>query len=176
MFGLFKNKTTKAQTHSDTTEAEPGQPTTPTAPGTIIHYSPTLIGELKEDHQKLFALYGEIQASFDQGDYASVSKQLNEFRHELHGHLLTENVRLYIYLDHMFGCDEMSSALIRSFRREMDGIAKTALNFLKKYEAIGVDKELANAFAKDFASLGTVLTERTKREESVLYPLYTPPY
>jgi regulator of sigma D len=58
----------------------------------------------------------------------------------------------------------------------MDGIAKVAMNFLKKYEAIGVDKELAGAFAKDFATIGQVLGARIQKEEQVLYPLYMPQY
>lgn len=144
------------------------------APGTEIRYSPTLIDELKKDHKALLATYMAIKASFDGGDYRAVSAKLNEFRISLQGHLLTENVRFYIYLDRVHGQDEMNSDLIRGFRREMDGIGRAALSFLKKYETIGVDKELAGAFAKDFAEIGTVLGERIKREEGVLYPLYVP--
>jgi regulator of sigma D len=144
------------------------------APGTEIRYSPTLIDELKRDHQQLLAIYMAIKAHFDSGNYAGVSAKLNEFRIALQGHLLTENVRFYIYLDRVHGQDEMKSELIRGFRREMDGIGRAALAFLKKYETIGVDKDLANAFAKDFAEIGVVLSERIQREESVLYPLYVP--
>lgn len=174
MFGLFKSKAAKVEEKSSPAEAQPAQHTA--APGTEIRFSPTLIDELKNDHQQLLSVYMAIKASFDQGDYVAVSQQLGEFRFGLHSHLLTENVRLYIYLDRMLGHDEMSSDMIRGFRREMDGIAKTALNFLKKYEAIGVDKELAVPFAKDFATIGAVLTERIQKEESVLYPLYVATY
>lgn len=174
MFGLFKNKT--PQPEQQASQSESPQVQTTTAPGTEIRYSPTLVEELKNDHQKLLGVYMAIKASFEAGDYETVSKQLNEFRFGLHSHLLTENVRLYIYLDRMLGHDEMNSDLIRGFRREMDSIGKTTLNFLKKYEAIGVDKELATAFAKDFAAIGAVLTERIQKEESVLYPLYMATY
>lgn len=172
MFGFFKSK------KAEQTEQQPPQqqPEATTAPGTQIRYSPTLIDELKNDHQQLLAIYMAIKASFEQGDYPAVSQQLNEFRAGLHGHLLTENVRLYIYLDRSLGHDEMNSELIRGYRREMDTIGKTVLNFLKKYEAIGVDKELATPFAKDFAAIGAVLVERIKKEESVLYPLYMATY
>lgn len=175
MFGLFRNKDTKTEEpQSPPTESQPAQVIT--APGTEIRFSPTLIDELKHDHQQLLGIYTTIKAHFDQGDYVAVSQQLNDFRYGLHSHLLTENVRLYIYLERMLGHDEMNSDLIRGFRREMDGIGKTALNFLKKYEAIGVDKELAVPFAKDFAAIGAVLTERIKKEENVLYPLYMSSY
>lgn len=173
MFGLFKKKTSE-ETHQ--TQSPPQQREYNTAPGTEIRYSPTLINELQIDHQQLLVLYMAIKSSFEAGDYPTVSEKLNEFRTGLQGHLLTENVRLYIYLDRMLGQDEMNSELIRSFRREMDGIGKAVLNFLKKYEAIGVDKDLAPSFAKDFSAIGVVLTERIKKEESVLYPLYMATY
>jgi hypothetical protein len=146
------------------------------APGTEIRYSPELIPQLQGDHAALLALYGEIQQAFGAENYPEVSRQLNEFRTLLQGHLLTENVRLYIYLDRMLGRDEMNGELIREFRKEMDGIGRTVMNFLKKYDAIGVDKELAGAFKKDFDVIGAVLVQRVNREESTLYPLYLPNY
>ena len=173
MFGLFKKKNTDVANQA---QASTQQKDFTTAPGTEIRYSPTLINELQSDHQQLLGVYMAIKASFEAGDYPTVSEKLNEFRTGLQGHLLTENVRLYIYLDRMLGQDEMNSELIRNFRREMDGIGKTVLNFLKKYDAIGVDKDLAPSFGKDFAAIGAVLTERIKKEESVLYPLYMAAY
>lgn len=179
MFTLFRSKSSSSDTANPSTarsdgraQASAAQPGT--APGTGIRYSPTLIDELKNDHRQLLATYMVIKAAFDRGDYVTVSAKLNEFRLGLQGHLLTENVRFYIYLDRVHGHDEMNSDLIRGFRKEMDGIGRAALNFLKKYEMIGVDKELAGAFAKDFAEIGTVLGERIEREESTLYPLYVP--
>lgn len=175
MFNFFKiksadNETTKPESSARQTSHYAS------APGSEIRYNPTLVDELKNDHKNLLALYMAIKSSFDSGDYQAVSAKLNEFRVGLQGHLLTENVRFYIYIDRVHGQDEMNSELIRGFRREMDGIGRAALNFLQKYEMIGVDKELASAFAADFATIGTVLTERIKKEEGVLYPLYTPVY
>jgi len=169
MFDFLKKKT-------DAEPSQSGQSQFAPAPGTEIRYSPDLIPQLKNDHAELLALYGKIQESYAAGNYEEVSRQLDEFRSMLQGHLLTENVRLYIYLDRMLGRDEMNSELIREFRREMDGIGRTAMNFLKKYEAIGVDKELAGAFKKDFDAIGAVLGQRIQREESTLYALYLPNY
>lgn len=147
-----------------------------TAPGTDISHSPELIGQLKADHRKMLDLYGQISAAFEAENYARVSAKLDEFRSGLLGHLLTENLRLYIYLERSLAGDEINSDLIRGFRREMDGIGKATMNFLKKYEAIGVDKELAPAFAKDLSAVGKVLVERIEKEEQTLYPLYMPRY
>lgn len=171
MFGLFKNKAAN-QENQQTQPSETQQVQAATAPGTEIRYSPTLINELKDDHQELLAAYMSIKASFDQGNYLAVSQQLNDFRFGLHSHLLTENVRLYIYVGSMLSHDGQKAEMIRSFRHEMEGIGKTALRLLKKYEAISLDTELADPFARDFAAIGSILTERIKKEESVLYPLY----
>ncbi len=170
MFGLFKKNNEK--TTASTTQT----PQYSTAPGTEIRYAPDLIDSLKGDHQALLILYGEIQEAFDQKDYPAVSEKLETFKSGLQSHLLTENVRLYIYLDRCLASDESNNELIRDFRREMDEIAKVAMKFLNKYSAIGVDEELAAHFAQDFATIGTVLGERIEKEETVLYPLYLPSY
>lgn len=147
-----------------------------TAPGTGIHYHADLVGRLHDDHKELLRVYGMIKTAFDKGDYLTVSQRLGELRGGLQSHLLTENLLLYVYLDHCLAADETNSELIRGFRHEMDQIGKVAMRFLKKYEAIGVDKDLAPSFAEEFATIGQVLGERIKKEETVLYPLYLPHY
>ena len=170
MFGLFEKKTGGNNTATGINNASPEYKT---APGTSIHFDPELVAQLKDDHKALIGLYMEIKSLFEAENYKAVSKNLGDFRTALQGHLLTENVRLYIYLDHMFQMDEINSELIRGFRKDMDGIAKVAINFLKKYEEIGVDQDLAIRFADDFSTIGEVLTKRIEKEETILYPLYT---
>lgn len=165
MFGFFRKK-----------RHEPQPTAYRSAPGTHISYSPELIGSLKSDHQALLTLYGEIQSDLDARRYPKIVEKLAEFRTALTSHLLTENVRLYVYLDRQFSRDETNSELIRSFRKEMDNIGRIAMNFLRKYEELGVDAELAKHFARDFATIGEVLTNRIKREEETLYPLYMEDY
>lgn len=170
MFGLFKDKS------KDNAEATVGREQYAPAPGTEIRYDPALVDTLKQEHQQLLGIYTAISEAFRANDYDTVSARLNQFRTALQAHLLTENVRLYIYLDRQLAGDEVNSDLIRGFRREMDAIGKTALNFLKKYDAIGVDTDLAAAFARDFDAIGKVLVDRIEREEATLYPLYLPTY
>jgi hypothetical protein len=171
MFGLFGKKGS-----NPSPSPHPPQEEARTAPGTEIRYAPDLINTLKHDHQSLLALYGEIDKAFQEKRYHEVSTMLGEFKGQLHAHLLTENVRLYIYLDRSLAHDPSSSELIRGFRKEMDEIARTALGFLRKYETIGVDEQLASHFDTDFRTIGKVLVERIEKEENTLYPLYLPSY
>lgn len=146
------------------------------APRTAIRYSPELIDNLKSDHKDLLALYTAIKADFEQQEYTKVVEKLADLRTALTSHLLTENVRLYVYLDRQFSTDEINSELIRSFRREIDGISRIAMNFLEKYEELGVDADLAARFSEELATISKVLSKRIAKEEQVLYALYLPEY
>jgi hemerythrin-like domain-containing protein len=167
MFGFFRNKKRQPQTPPTAYR---------NAPGTHISYSPELVDNLKSDHQALLSLYIEIKSDLDARRYPKIVEKLAEFRTALTSHLLTENVRLYVYLDRQFSRDETNSELIRSFRKEMDNIGRIAMNFLRKYEELGVDADLVKHFSKDFATIGEVLTNRIQREEETLYPLYVEDY
>lgn len=108
-----------------------------------------------------------------QGNLAEAASLLEKFRVRLQGHLLTENVRLYIYLEHQLAGDPSSFALIHEFRQEMDGIGKALAAFLRKYQNLAAEPGLAPAFVDELAGVGKVLVERIQREEATLYPLYT---
>lgn len=146
------------------------------APGTNIGYSPDLIAHLEADHQKLLQIFTAIGAAFNAGDLAGTAQRLEDFRGAIQAHLLTENVRLYIYLEHALAQDADSHALIHEFRLEMDGIGKAVLAFLGKYRQMETQPNLAASFGNDLGAVGNVLVERIKREESTLYPLYLPAY
>ncbi|MFA5628214.1 MAG: hemerythrin domain-containing protein [Thiohalomonadaceae bacterium] len=168
MFNFFKKK---AQLKPDTaTTTQYGM-----APGTEIRYHPELINELMADHKSMLTLQEQIKTTFARQDYASVTVKLTDFQGYLHDHLLKENVRLYAYLEACFLNDHAKHELIRRFRREMDGIAKTALNFLKKYSTMAGNPALNATFTKDFDDVWQLFETRLQREELILYPLYMPP-
>ncbi len=145
----------------------------PVAPGTNIHFHPELIDKLTNDHHLLLSLFGETSHAAAQGDVVTAAERLEAFRTALQGHLLTENIRLYVYLEHLFADDSSTYSLIHEFRHEMDGIGKAVISFLLKYEGLATHPELAEAFAHDLADIGKVLVSRIEREEGMLYPLYT---
>lgn len=142
------------------------------APGTGIRHDPQLVEALKEDHRALVEIFTSIDAAFKGGDLLTVQTNLERFRTALQDHLLKENVRLYVFLEHQLANDPPSHEMMHGFRREMDAIGKVVVNFLTKYKQIGIHPELAAAFGADLAMIGDALAARIKREEETLYPLY----
>lgn len=146
------------------------------APGTHIGYHAELVSQLEGDHQNLLRIMGMVGEALAAHDLTAVVLRLDEFRSAIQDHLLTENVRLYVYLEHALVQDPVSHALIHEFRREMDGIGKAVLNFLAKYRALETQPDLVHTFGDDLNAVGKVLAERIRREEAMLYPLYMPAY
>ena len=143
------------------------------APGTAIHFHPELVGKLQQDHQALLRLYTQTQTAARRGDVVQAAAHLEEFRILLQSHLLTENVRLYVYLEHALAKDASSHQLIRSFRHEMDDIGKVVVKFLTDYRDLARHPEFAQQFSEALDGIGKVLAERIRREEETLYPLYS---
>ncbi len=168
MLTFFKRK-------QSATKQQPQPETQPAATlNGEVSFQADLIEQLLSDHKDILGLYGKIQTAYMQKECKQVAQMLNEFKSDIQAHLLTENVRLYAYLEQMLKDDELNAEIIYEFRKEMNGIAKEAMNFLKKYSNIAEDKTLASSFGDDFANIGKVLVDRVKREERLLYPLYGP--
>lgn len=145
------------------------------APGTAIHHDPALIELLKADHRLLLELFGGIGQASRTGDLAGVERRLDQFRAALQDHLLKENVRLYVYLEHLLKDDPASHELMHGFRHEMDGIGRAVVRFLGKYKGIAGQPALAAGFPADLEAVGEALVGRIRREEETLYPMYGRP-
>jgi hypothetical protein len=99
---------------------------------------------------------------------------LNAFKVHLEGHLIAENVRFYNYVENAMQGDSESTALVRSFRREMNAIARGVVDFVKKYQLSTFDQQVREEFMADYKTVYGLLAQRIEREESSLYPLYLP--
>lgn len=141
--------------------------------GGPIGYDPDLVPSLKRDHADLVKLYGAIGDLAQQGDFQQIPQMLNAFKVHLEGHLIAENVRFYNYVENAMQGDADSTALVRSFRREMKAIARGVVDFVKKYQIGNFDQETREAFMSDYQVVGGLLAQRIEREESSLYPLYS---
>lgn len=139
-----------------------------------IAYDPELVPSLKRDHGDLVKLYGAIGDLAKQGDFQQIPQMLNAFKVHLEGHLIAENVRFYNYVENAMQGDPESTALVRSFRREMNAIARGVVDFVKKYQVAAFDDAMRREFMADYQTVYGLLAQRIEREESSLYPLYLP--
>lgn len=149
------------------------------APGSKMHYDPALVPGLVEDHHALLAVFGQIVAAMNAKNMGQVRAHLTEFGDALRGHLLKENIRFYVYLQHSLEKDPENAAIMHEFRSEMQHIGKAVADFLHKYTAEKEgwvwDENMWQQFQEEVSGIGKVLTRRIQTEENILYPLYLPP-
>lgn len=139
-----------------------------------IRYDAGLVQSLKDDHVELVKMYGQLGREVEAGRYSVISSSLLAFKTRLEGHLLTENVRFYVYLEQSMANDADNMAIIRDFRREMNGIARGVVDFVRRYQQQAVNSTNHEEFMQEYAAVGKLLTMRIEREEGSLYPLYHP--
>ncbi|MDO9224508.1 MAG: hemerythrin domain-containing protein [Pseudomonadota bacterium] len=172
MFEFLKRWFQSSQTDNDTAAAESAA--TGTAPGTHIHYDPHLVSHLIEDHRRLEGLFGRIVAASQARNAELLTKNLSDFGNAIRDHLLTENVRFYVYVQHTG--DAAHADVVHGFQHEMRGIGKALTSFLFRHsEREQWNDEAWSEFARELDAIAQVLTRRIATEETTLYPLYQPP-
>lgn len=163
--GLFK-KTEEANT------SKPSEVTKKVAPGTQLQYDPGLIKMLKQDHEELLEIWLAIGKAMDKQDVKTMASLLTEFKAKLNKHLLTENVKLYVYLTRSLTNDQQHSEVVKDFRSEMNHIGRTVTTFLRTYTQSPIEIGMLDTFKDEFEAIGGALVNRITREEDVLYALY----
>jgi hypothetical protein len=138
-----------------------------------FNYSAHLLPGLKGDHAELLKLYVELERMAIEGRYASIPASLGTFKSKLDVHLLNENLHFYCYVEEK-ALGEREKELIRGFRAEMNGIARSVLNFVKVYRQAGVHPANGQTFLSELRLIGGLLVQRIEREEEELYALYRP--
>ena len=139
-----------------------------------INYDPNLIDELESDHDKLVKLYEQIWSiGFKASDFSKTSALISRFKSMFQAHLLTENVKFYVYLEQTLANDPHNLKIVKEFRTDMNEIANTAVKFCKTYQG-KFTPEMIQSFEGDYTAIGEVLTRRVSLEEKSLYVLYQP--
>lgn len=142
-----------------------------------VQFDPLLIQHLKDDHRVLLGQYGDIKtaaakAIATQGDWKAVEAGLVKLRRGLTDHLMTETIKLYVYLQLSLARDREKSKVMRSFSSEMAGIGKVALDFIDKNRDVSLHPDKQEKFLDTWNEIGKVLGDRIGREEKTLYPMY----
>jgi hypothetical protein len=148
----------------------------PQAPGTRIGYDPLLIKRLKTDHQRMLALFTRTQSLLTSRDYDGVKRTLGELRITLQDHLMTANVKFYVYVSRQLAGDPANTAIINEYRREMLTNSRQIMDFLRTYSAARLDDTFAEPFQIELLVIGSALVHRIEREQSTLFPLYQASY
>jgi hypothetical protein len=144
-------------------------------PGTQLFFDENLINNLQADHQDLLTLYGEMDKALSMNDYDHLISLFPQFSSKLRSHILTENLKLYVYLSHAMVNDAESLVIIPELRLEMQKIGRAVNSFLTRYSELPWTKEKQQSFPVEFKQTGEILVSRIKREEQSLYPLYMHP-
>lgn len=139
-----------------------------------IKYDPNLIADLEQDHAKLVKLYEKIWSQgFKPSNFSKTSTLISNFKSLFQAHLLTENVKFYVYLEQTLANDPHNLKIVKEFRTDMNEIANAAVKFCKTYQG-KFSSEMIHNFESDYTAIGEVLTRRVSLEEKSLYVLYQP--
>lgn len=140
---------------------------------TKIEYQPQLIEQFKKDHQVLLTIFTNIVEKSNLDDTSEVPALLSEFKRRIIGHLLQENIQLYVYLKYLYADDSLTAELTKNMQKEMPGIGKTVLDFITCYTQKNAC--FGQEFKDGLNAIGAVLVERIRLEEENLYGLYMDP-
>ena len=148
----------------------------PLAPGTRIGYDPLLLKRLRADHQRMLEIFTQAQSLLTTHDYDGVKRKLGELRITLQDHLMTANVKFYVYVSRQLAADPAKTAIINEYRREMLINSRQIMDFLRTYSAVRLDDTFADTFQIELLVIGSALVQRIEREQSALFPLYQASY
>lgn len=138
-----------------------------------IQFDSVLIDKLKDDHQLLITLFTEINQSLDGGHFHNIPELLRRFDTALQEHVLTENIKFYVYLQNKFSHDPVTTTHLSDVRREMNRITRSVVKFINLHMANPPTGENAAQFKQDLGGIGEVLIKRVSLEEGSLYPMYS---
>lgn len=139
-----------------------------------FNYSPDLIGDLKGDHAELLKMYTDIERMAVEGRYAQIAAALGGFKARFDLHIFHENLHFYCYIEEKLAGSADRQAQIKSFRGDMNLIARSVVNFIRNYRMTGVRPSNGDEFLIALREIGALLAQRIEREEQDLYPLYQP--
>lgn len=129
-----------------------------------------LIATLKQQHQELVRLVGEMNAVLERGDEAVVFAVLSSLSQFLRAHLALEDREIYPALVRAAEASGDAKMLetARLFADNMQRITESLKDFLARHET----SFHLERFRTGWSTLSGVLAKRIESEETTLYPLY----
>jgi regulator of sigma D len=129
-----------------------------------------LIATLKQQHQELVRLVGEMNAVLARGDEGAVFAVLSSLSQVLRAHLLLEDREIYPALVKAAEASGDAKMLetAKLFADNMQRITESLKDFLARHET----SFHLERFRTGWSTLSGVLAKRIESEETTLYPLY----
>lgn len=137
-------------------------------------YDPELVDQLKVEHQELLHIFNVIESAAAAGKFHQLPGLLATLKMVFQTHIMLENVKFYAYLQHRMGDDPDIANFLIEVRKDMDGIARSLVQFVNTHSATLPTSETAARFSRELDEIGTMLLWRVKLEESRVYSLYQP--
>lgn len=131
-----------------------------------------LVNALKADHRKLLEIHERIGRLMAERRFVEMPAQLVALRTRFETHVLTENVRLYAFLEHLFQGDARRLEQLAEYRAETNAVLLAILKFVKHHRRTTFDESRLLSFADEHRKLGSMLARHAAREEHGLYRLY----
>lgn len=138
-----------------------------------ITYDDSLIRLLEKEHELLLESFGRtLTDGFESGNFTLLCTQLSEFKVLFQNHVLTENVKLFCYLEQSTGSKSKPMIPVREFRKDINNLSNEVINFCKKFEQ-PIDVLLSqDSFKNEYQAAGRALIHRVQLVESEMYSLY----
>jgi|GEM_PF-2325620 len=155
--------------------AQVGQPQTPgieTVPTDGYQYDPTLVPQLKQDHEILVRVFTELGAHIRQGDKAA--RFIREtVQPSFASHLILEQY-FYASLEAHAADLELGDdpEIWRQFRRSMKDIARAVNLFLSEIVAGRLNDQTRLEYLRRYQEIMEILGRRISDEETRLYLIY----
>jgi len=146
------------------------------APGTNIVYDPLLLRRLRADHQRMLEIFTQTQVLLTTRDYEGVKRKLGELRIILQDHLMTANVKLYVYVSRHLSSDAAKTTMLNEYRRCMLCNSGQIMDFLRTYSSLKLDDAVAQTFQVELLVMGSALVQCIEHEQTSLFPLYRDNY
>jgi len=135
-----------------------------------LPYDAKLIKKFHKDHEKLIKTVTKIDTALQANDTKKVKALLAQFKIELLGHFMEEDIKLYRYLKKYYHDEEETTKTVAMFEESIKDIQRDVVAFLDHYakENTPLDAKFKEHFDEIVEALGT----RIKTEENNLYTLY----
>jgi len=135
-----------------------------------LPYDTKLIKRFHKDHEKLIKTVTKIVTAVKANEITKVKALLGQFKIELLGHFMEEDIKLYRYLKKYYHDEEEITQTIKMFEESIKEIQRDVVAFLDHYAK--EDTAFDKYFHERLQEIVKALQTRIETEEKSLYTLY----